>query len=433
LELLGFSASTFSCAAKNTMERRRPREHFTRVLSRICERLDSQSVSEIKWTDRFFKEVHLSTVSVHTLWVVGSYARGALECGDLDLVLQVSAKSERRRDGMPPTSAINRTFLNSPADVCVYVGAPAENSSEIEFDDLRLIWSAGKSDWRSAIASIRPDPNATRFARPADAIPFRREQLYAFSDTISELMELEESRVLKWQFVPFTEHHLPATQSDDELEFVRLSGSLCGKETQRLIPHLLETFRQRLTWPRGRWLSPGREKTEFRNGGCDVFVGRPHIPFARLHDLATTEIALSPHLTKRGPNGIWIIGRGVEHELVKRASQITLFGHVDSDGQPIEIQCVNSGGYEAASFDLFSTESDAEQQAREDEEEFEMKVGVRSVSGEDLLALLARADVIYCDDTEVPFTDAGRRFLEVAEPVPDAMSALELLQATTRR
>ncbi|QSN63470.1 MULTISPECIES: hypothetical protein [unclassified Caballeronia] len=117
---------------------------------------------------------------------------------------------------------------------------------------------------------------------------------------------------------------------------------------------------------------------------------------------------------------------------MKRTSQIALFGDVDSDGQPIEIRCVNSGGYEATSFDLFSKESDAQKQAREDEEAFEMKVGVRSVSVEDLLALLASGDVIYCDNTEVPLTAAGGRFLEV-ESVPDAMSALDLLQAPTRR
>jgi hypothetical protein len=390
-------------------------------------------VSTIKWTDRFFKEVHSSTVSVRTLWVVGSYARGAIECGDLDLVLDVTVKSDQRLTDTPPTSAINRTFLNSPADVRVYVGTPTENSSKVGFDDARLIWSAEQPDWRSAIASIHPDPNATRFARPADAIPFRREQLYAFSDTISDLLKLEQSRVLKWQFVPFTEVHLPPIRSDDEREFVRLTESLCGKETQRLIPHLLDAFRQRPTWPEGTWRRPWRERTEFRSGGCDVFVGRPYIPIARLNDLATTEIALSPHLTKRGPNGVWIIGRGVEHELMKRASEITLFCHVDSDGQPVEIQYVNAGGYEAASFDLFSRESDADQQAREDEQEFEMKVGVRSVSGEDLLALLARADVICCDDTEVLLTDAGRHFLEVAAPVPDAMRVLEALQATIRR
>lgn len=390
-------------------------------------------MSEITWKDRFFNEIHLTTVSIRTLWVVGSYARGALECGDLDLVLDFTVKSDERRAETPPTSAINRSFFNSPADVRVYVGTPTENTSKVEFGDARPIWSAEKSDWRSAIASIRPDPTATRFARSADSIPFRREQLDVFDDTIEELLELEKSRVLKWQFIPFTEADLPETQSDDERRFIRHCTALCGKQTQRLVPHLLQTFRQQTVWPKGLWQYRGLEKTEFRNGGCDVFVGRPYIPLARLNDLATTEIALSPHLTKRGPNGIWIIGRGIEHELVKRASQIALFGHVDSDGQPIEIQYVNAGGYEAASFDLFSRESEAEQQAREDEEEFEMQVGVRSVSGDDLLALLARADVINCDDTEVPLTDAGLRFLEVVVPVPDAMSVLELLQATTRR
>ncbi len=88
------------------MERRLPRDHFTRVLARICGRLDNSYASQVRWTDSFFKEVHHSIVSARALWVVGSYARGALDCGDLDLVMEAISQSDGRLTGLPPTSAI---------------------------------------------------------------------------------------------------------------------------------------------------------------------------------------------------------------------------------------------------------------------------------------------------------------------------------------
>ena len=172
------SRPAYIFAPEPFMEPRRPRDHFTRVLSRICERLDASSVSEIKWTDRFFKEENRSVVSIRALWVVGSYARGALHCGDLDLVIEATTPEfEGRRGVLPPTRAICRSFFKSTPDVRVYVGTPDENTSGLAFDSARLLWSSEQPDWRAAIEAILPDPSAGRFPRPTDAIPLRMEQL----------------------------------------------------------------------------------------------------------------------------------------------------------------------------------------------------------------------------------------------------------------
>src|SRR5690606_34847941 len=86
-----------NAGAMSAEERRQPRARFTRALRRICERLDAQDTHEVTWTERMFPgEMLRGVMRAETLWVVGSYARGAPLCGDLDLVLKlVCVEGER--------------------------------------------------------------------------------------------------------------------------------------------------------------------------------------------------------------------------------------------------------------------------------------------------------------------------------------------------
>lgn len=409
------------------MERRRPREHFTRVLRRICERLGASAVAEIKWTDRFFKEDNRSVVSIRALWVVGSYARGAVHCGDLDLVIEATTSELKgRRSVLPPTTAICRCFFKSPPDVRVYVGTPHENTSGLAFDSARLLWSSEQPDWRAAIEAILPDSSAGRFPRLTDAIPLRMEQLDTDIDKTSRLVELERARVVQWRFVPFTDVVPAKPAGDTEIDFCRHVASFCGKQTQRLLPYLLGAFQSGPDWPGHKWRARGLEKTEFRNGGHDVLVGKPPVPLSRLETLSTCELALIPHLTQRGPNGIWFIGRGDEHPLVQRANNIRLFCLVEEDGQPVEVLCTGLTGHEGVVFDVFFTESAAAERARSDEIEFEMVTKVRAVTGRDLLALLSLADALYLESGEIALTHEGRLLLET-DKIMDAMDVLDSL------
>ena len=66
------------------LEKRFPRDVFTKKLRRICERLDECATRTISFKHFFFRHRLLTAeVTVKSLWVAGSYARGAAECGDL--------------------------------------------------------------------------------------------------------------------------------------------------------------------------------------------------------------------------------------------------------------------------------------------------------------------------------------------------------------
>ena len=69
-------------------EARMSREQATKALERICSRLDACATVELdKPVLQGLDAPGLTTAT--RLWVVGSYARGALTCGDLDLVIEV--------------------------------------------------------------------------------------------------------------------------------------------------------------------------------------------------------------------------------------------------------------------------------------------------------------------------------------------------------
>jgi hypothetical protein len=84
--------------AANPGEQRRSRGSFTRTLQRLCTRLDEQAVYVVEWKD-FWGRRERGRIRVRSLWVAGSYARGALECGDLDLILDTTADEGIRTFG----------------------------------------------------------------------------------------------------------------------------------------------------------------------------------------------------------------------------------------------------------------------------------------------------------------------------------------------
>ncbi|WP_455922649.1 hypothetical protein [Pseudomonas putida] len=67
-------------------EKRHPRARFTKQLSRICHALDAASAHDVAY--RLYGDEYVSRVAACELWVVGSYARGALLCADLDIVVE---------------------------------------------------------------------------------------------------------------------------------------------------------------------------------------------------------------------------------------------------------------------------------------------------------------------------------------------------------
>src|SRR5215469_9838234 len=370
-------------SGNSTLERRRPRSVFTRALTRMCERLDAQNEFTVSRYDRFLRRKLTSQIAICDLWVVGSYARGATECGDLDVLIFVTCDVSR-----PYPHEIAKEAFGRLVDVRFYVGTPTENSSGVPFPEAVPVWGNG-ADWRSAIASIKEDPTATRFSRPTDAIPLRSEQLYAEVDSLEEVVGLEQQGVLAWQFIPYGATSTPGLP-DAEKRLERLARSW-GKKTQELLPFVLAYIRQ-CAMPLTR-IEQESGMRELDIGGMLIGLGRPQLPYQLLDKVIYSRIALFPHQSRRGPNGIWEFRRGKRHPLELAAADLGAFVEVDESNVPRNCVYVGGAGYpEGPGIDLFVVEERARQTLSELDPPW--PTALRHVRGSELLDLISCADVV---------------------------------------
>lgn len=157
---------------------RRSRESFKKTLIKILTRADARHLHEISW--KLFPWSDESDASckfmLNKVWVVGSFARGAISCGDLDLVVEIDVISGRKH---PPSTKVVKSSIGTFPDLSVFLGSPDSNSSQITFPEAVLLWSKEDASpiWKKAIESITVDEGVTRFYREYDKLPFRKEQI----------------------------------------------------------------------------------------------------------------------------------------------------------------------------------------------------------------------------------------------------------------
>lgn len=198
----------------SALEKRYPRESFTKELMRICQRLDEHSVRTI--THKHIYRELTCLLEITTVWAAGSYARGALLCGDLDLVIDY-----KQVEGVLPSPRVwGKAFFGSPALVRYYPGNPIENTSGVSFSEAIPIWTGPGCDWKAAIASIKPDPLAGRASRETDPIPLRDEQLRTYDNEYHEAVDMQRDGLWEWEFFKIDGQMLSPSAADDTAEDV---------------------------------------------------------------------------------------------------------------------------------------------------------------------------------------------------------------------
>ena len=222
-------------------ERTRTRSSLTLALQRIAARIASQQVYEVEWSDRLFG-AQSSRIRVEGLWVAGSYARGALDCGDLDVIAKVVSE----QGILPWRATISRTLVGRAPDVRLYSGTPEKNSSGVSFPEARLLWSPAEPSWQAAISAITVDPSAAHYSRRTDALPVRTEQLYLDNlDALEQLLDLKLNQVIDWVWLPADEISVrPETWSSDAREFADFLRQWRGKKTHSVMQFVIQYHEQ---------------------------------------------------------------------------------------------------------------------------------------------------------------------------------------------
>jgi hypothetical protein len=312
----------------------RSRESFVKTLTKIFMRIDARQVYEVSW--KLFRYANEQDdrckFILNKVWVVGSFARGAISCGDLDLVVKIDVLSGFSH---PSASMVAKSSIGRFPDLSVYLGTPDDNSSGVAFPESVLLWSKDdiSPSWQKRIESISVDENATRFSREYDSLPFRTEQICRGNlESIDKIVSGLKSEKIVSQWVSMEDLIRVAPDSRSESLLLRIMRDKCGEQT-------VKVFQSAIPWmslnlPILDW-QPEYAATELWVGGCRLHTGpSPYVPLHWLNRLAFSTVCLMPHITRRGPNGLWIFRRGPKHQLVKKFESAVANVVCDVSGSP---------------------------------------------------------------------------------------------------
>ncbi|WGK92561.1 hypothetical protein [Pseudomonas migulae] len=403
------------------LEKRYPRESFTKKLERICQRLDEASTRTIAHKD-FFNKPATTQVEITSLWAVGSYARGAMTCGDLDLVVEY-----RLVEGPHPAPRrITKTFFGALPYVSYYFGKPENSTSGVVFPDAIPIWTEPGCDWGAAIDSIKPVTSAGRAARETDSIPLRPEQLYMEPERLQWLAAQEKEGLLEWEFVEFTAADLDPVPLEEishrDKKLLRIAPMM-AKKSQVLIPAIIRLMKKHERF--GIWESSDSYRVKLDCGATALHLGRPVLPYNAFDDEPTIkQYVLIPHVSAKGPNGAWIIRRGPNHPDAQALANRHAY-YLGSPGSPETVAYRDRTKICSTEIlELFNTQEEAEEFAAmldEGDESPETEIG--RAEGLDLLSLFASVDVVEIGDHQLAITRAGAAYFERDKSTMDEIAA----------
>ncbi len=257
-------------------------------------------------------------VSVTELYVFGSYARGAMNCGDLDIVLVTVEPTEEDRTRCPSRCFMNlpdfdrefrkrlRTSRSERIDILRTSRPSWDKVGKIERKDCVLIWN-GDTAWKERIATIHSDPHAGRAPRREYIFTgqgFARdfEERWRWAEEAIEagairLRRLDTAR-LKSRPWPKVEWLCEAGLADGKwAELWKVAASyLTDRGKEPCLDALLGC----------RWILGATDGSAF------LYLGKPQVSYI-VGWLQNDDVAWAgalPFLRKRRPAQLWVFSRG---------------------------------------------------------------------------------------------------------------------------
>lgn len=158
-------------------------------------------------------------------------------------------------------------------------------------------------------------------------------------------------------------------------------------------------------------------------GGTLLRLGRPSTSTYQFDDdPQLRQLGLVPHLSARGPNGLWLIRRGRNNSDIGALASVKAFYLVE-DGTPCVVTCTDyteERRRRADVLELFLTRADAVQSIDDWNEGMDPEdhsfPEVVEVIGSELLKLTSLCDVVCVDGTELAMTHQGATFVGLKQP-----------------
>lgn len=308
--------------------RRYPRERFTRSLASLCKQFDKQHSLEFDYASpkRTFLPIHgRMLVDVRVLWVFGSWAAGAVECGDLDVALDLHDEwigghgwcaGGRATQSLPGFEPARRSVLRAPPLVHILNASDIREYGPsgdfaVHPDTMRPIWLApdlsgqekttfGIADlpdlhWHERIEAINADPNYQRAPRTCDALPLQLEQTAMSLLEAESAVSAHEQGLITWEFLPHGERR------DDEAELTHAERELVPRHHSRDLAQITRVIAAT------RDLRKQHRHTLFWYGNSS------HISHRMFEAWRSSCIVITPRWSAQGPNGSLVVTQGPRH------------------------------------------------------------------------------------------------------------------------
>lgn len=406
---LDFLTMATSSSQANAL--RFPRDRFTRTLRKLFERLDTQGalMFDVAYTPLLSPRV-AGRVEARVLgvWAVGSYARGAPTCGDLELLVDVALRWDGRtpswddptRSNAPPDfSKVRKSIFGSYPHVSILDRRAALQWKTKDAPDgpLRPTFCMDTAvhlygtevDWRQQLDAIEIDPNAGHYPRMHDALPVRIEQTSMDVMECEELVEAKETGVLDWTFVPFEQRH--ASSSDlitrEEKKYLGWHQRINGRMTNEVAPAALIATRhlRHLVW------GESSDQRVFGDTTIQFRFGPARVSVSDFLSLQVHTVVLVPHWSARGPNGAWLVTVGPQHPHCIDLATTRAF--LIGEGRVVY---VNEEGYRFEGRDFYTSRKAAKESAVE----YGFTEPIVELSGKPLRDALAGNALIQVDSCE---------------------------------
>jgi hypothetical protein len=321
------------------------------------------------------------------------------------------------------STQVNRLLLENPERVNLYLGTPADNTSDAQFPDAVLVWEA-RMDQRSTRAAVKQKASPTLLKRPPEPIPLQRDQLSGSSRNWEKTLMARHAREeLTWEFVPL-EKVKALAESAYQFDFwhreLYQQAQKCGLERASLkLLRYMQAHAHLFGDACGRW--EFQSQTHVRKGSTLFVLGVAPAVDA-VDEPGINTVVVMPHLSARGPHGFWAITRGRNHELVRLFEGCEAWILVGKNNKPYR---VGWGGHAAKSFldsihtfEIFQTEADALEAIAEGG--YCCPLGpddiknIRHLKAHELSGVLDGCDMLDGGLCCTVFSDKGRRLADIA-------------------
>lgn len=414
-----------SMTAPKNVQQRRPRAHWVGVLEKLVAPLNADPAKVYDWKrwDNYFRHEDHGRFEVNALYVFGSFARGAADSSDLDLIVVVTPLAvyhdgfKEDRVHLPNEIYLKKAIWGAPRHVEVFGEDVGSDHRRKQFPEHRLVWSQEQPDLHQNLAAISLVEGAGRFERKSDRLPL---SIKLFDARIpigpdakrpdEEIVDAIDRGELVSTFIPLESIDVsPALTEEQTNAFWQL------RDSKR--PSVLPTMRYLLSSTEAPYLEgPHRlshPDTSILLNGCLVMFRRPLLSAAPLERANITRILLVPDVPKTVTPGIWQLERGPEHAVVKAFEEVELYFLADGDG-PARVWRRDHDWWhdDDVAIHGFGTRAEAEKEAAKWKKDRRLELNVVSVRGVALLEWFTRVSAVYVNGVEIETGQKATAFLE---------------------